>query len=229
MNILLIDDEVLELDQLEHLLKPHFPNHNFYRAHDPSEAYKIMATYTIQLALVDIHLPGGSGLDIAKRLKEDSNTTVIMVTAFQSFEYAQEALRIKVDNYITKPVVEKELVDMLRPFFHGRSYSEIVLQTLESIHQNYRKKITLLEIADDIHVNHAYLSRKFNSEVGISFPNYLNNYRIEAAKRMIEENTYHSIAQIAERCGFNGQHYFSTLFKKVVGMKPSEYKKETLL
>lgn len=225
MNILLVDDEVLELDQLEHLLRPHFPNHTFFRAHDASEAFKIIDQHAIQLALVDIHLPGGNGLDIAKRLKTNHHTTVIMVTAFQSFEYAQQALRIKVDNYITKPVVEAELLDILQPYFHDTAFSEIILQTLAYIQEHYRKKITLTDIAADIHVHHTYLSRKFNDEVGISFPVYLNNYRLEAAKRMIEENPHESIAQIADHCGFSGQHYFSALFKKIVGMTPSEYKK----
>lgn len=226
MNILLVDDEVLELDQLEHLLKPHFPNHHFFRAHDASEACKIIEQHSIQFALVDIHLPGGNGLNIAKQLKNEQQTTVIMVTAFQSFEYAQQALRLKVDNYITKPVVESELIEILQPYLHASSYSEIVLQTISYIHDNYRKKISLKDIANAIHVHHTYLSRKFNDEVGASFPIYLNNYRLEAAKRMIEEDANATIFNIADHCGFSGQHYFSALFKKVVGKTPSEYKKE---
>lgn len=225
MNILLIDDEKLELDQLEYLLKPHFPNYTFYRAGDASEALKIIEQQPIQLALVDIQLPGGNGLDLAKKLKENNYTKIIMVTAYQSFDYAQRALRIKVDNYITKPIVESELLEVLKPYMHGASYSKIVLQSMEQIHNNYANKVTLTDIAYEIHVNHAYLSRKFNEEVGVSFPDYLNNYRVEAAKRILEKDANKTIAQVADKCGFSGQHYFSALFKKRVGMTPSEYKK----
>lgn len=226
MNILLIDDEQLELDQLEYLLKPYFTNHHFFRANDASEALRIMADHKIHLALVDIQLPGKSGLDLAKQLKADEQTKVIMVTAFQSFEYAQQALRIKVDNYITKPIVEAELVEVIKPYVSDTTYSEMILQAIDIIHEKYQTKLTLTGIASEIHVNHAHLSRKFNDEVGESFPDYLNDYRIEVAKRMLQENMNLSIAYVAEQCGFSGQHYFSALFKKKIGKTPSEFKKE---
>lgn len=226
MNILLIDDEQLELDQLEYLLKPYFKNHHFFQASDASDALRIMANHKIHLALVDIQLPGKSGLELAKQLKETEQTKVIMVTAFQSFEYAQQALRIKVDNYITKPIVEAELVEVIKPYLNDTAYSEMILQAIDIIHDNYQSKLTLTDIASEIHVNHAHLSRKFNEEVGMSFPDYLNDYRIEIAKQMLQENTNLSIALVAEQCGFSGQHYFSALFKKKLRKTPREFKKE---
>ncbi|MGP4105949.1 response regulator transcription factor [Virgibacillus sp. L01] len=226
MNILIIDDEKLELDQLEYLLKPYFANHSFLRAQDASEALTIMKTKNIHLALVDIHLPGRSGLELAKKLKENEYTKIIMVTAYQSFDYAQQALRLKVDNYITKPIVESELIEIIRPYMNEATYSELILQTIDIIHENYGSKITLTDIAEQIHLNHAYLSRKFNDEVGMSFPDFLNHYRIEMAKRMLQDSQNNTIGDVAEKCGFSGQHYFSSLFKKKLGMTPSEFKKE---
>ncbi|WP_019375823.1 DNA-binding response regulator [Virgibacillus halodenitrificans] len=226
MNILLIDDEKLELEQLEYLLKPYFPNHTFLRAHDTSEALKIIDKTTIHLALVDIHLPGGSGLKLAEKLKSTTHSKVIIVTAYQSFDYAQQALRLRVDNFITKPVVEAELLDIVRPYINGASYSSIISQAIDLIHENYASRITLTDIASRIHVNHAYLSRKFNDELGVSFPDFLNQYRIEIAKQMLQSENSYTIAEVAERCGFSGQHYFSSLFKKKLGMTPSEFKKE---
>lgn len=226
MNILLIDDEKLELDQIEYILKPYFVNHNFYKAQDVSEALKIMETTNIHLALVDIQLPGRSGLELAKILKRNEYTVVIMVTAYQSFDYAQQALRLKVDNYITKPVVKSELLEVVRPYINESNYSELVINTIDYIYENYSSKVTLSSIADVIHVNPAYLSRIFNEEVGLSFSDFLNSYRIERAKRILIENENDSIAEIAERCGFNSQHYFSSLFKKTLGMTPSKYRKK---
>ncbi|MFD2830787.1 response regulator transcription factor [Corticicoccus populi] len=225
MNILLIDDEQLELDQLEYLLEPYLKNHQIFQANDVTEALNVLENHKIHLALVDIHLPGTSGLELAKQLKKSGNTKVIIVTAFQSFDYAQQALRIKVDNYITKPIVEAELIEVVMPYLKDVPYSPIILQVIDIIQERYHTKLTLNKIADEIHVNHAHLSRKFNDEVGISFPDYLNDYRIEAAKKLLRGNS--SIAIIAEECGFSGQHYFSVLFKKKVGKTPSEFKKES--
>lgn len=226
MNILLIDDEKLELEQIEYILRPYFINHNFYKAQDVSEALKIMETTNIHLALVDIQLPGRSGLELAKILKEKEYTTVIMVTAHQSFEYAQQAIRIKVDNYITKPVVESELLEVVRPYMNVTNYSELVIKAIDFIYENYSSKVSLSSIADFIHVNPAYLSRLFSEEVGMSFSDFLNDYRIERAKKVLKENEHYTIAEVAEKCGFNSQHYFSSLFRKTLGMTPSTYRRK---
>lgn len=226
MNVLLIDDEELELEQLEYILSPYLNNHSLFKARDASQALRIMSETNIHLALVDIRLPGKSGLELAEKLKEHDYTKVIIVTAFQSFEYAQRALRLKVDNFITKPIVEAELLKIVLPFIKETRYSELIVKCIDIIHEEYGTKITLTDIAKKIHVNHAYLSRKFNEEVGLSFPDFLNDYRIQAAQRMLQENLNESIGEVAEKCGFSGQHYFSSLFKRKIGKTPSEFKKE---
>ncbi|WP_217586204.1 response regulator [Lentibacillus saliphilus] len=227
MNILLVDDEQLELDQLQYILQPYFHMENFHKAQDASEALTYANDNPIHLALIDIHLPGKSGLELVKRLKKiQTNTKIVMVTAYQSFEYAQEAIRLHVENYITKPLVEAELISAIKPFIVNKSYSDMTRQVLDYIHNHYDSRLTLSEIAEAIHVNHAYLSRKFNEELNIGFPNYLNQYRIEMAKRMMDDAPFTPIAQIAENCGFSSQHYFSLLFKKELGISPSSYRKK---
>ncbi|WP_330949057.1 response regulator transcription factor [Virgibacillus sp. MG-45] len=226
MNILLVDDEKLELEQLEYLLQPYFHNQPIYKVQDVSEAMNIIKKNTIHLAFLDIQLPGRSGLELAEMLKKSSNTKVIMVTAFQSFEYAQQALRIQVEDYITKPIVESELIEIIQPYIPQTAYSDVISQAIELIHQDYGTKLTLTDIANQIHVSHAYLSRKFNEELQMSFPDYLNKFRIKMAKRMLEEKQHSSIAYVAENCGFSSQHYFSSLFKKEAGVTPREYRRK---
>ncbi|ASN06218.1 response regulator transcription factor [Virgibacillus necropolis] len=224
MNILLVDDEQLELEQLEYLLKPFFNFKSVYKAKDASRALDIVDKVAIQLAFVDIQLPGKSGLELAKQFKNDYQIKVIMVTAFQSFEYAHQALRMGVEDYITKPLIESELIEVIQPYLQQANLSDMVNQTLETIHNRFDERLTLGEIADDIHVNNAYLSRKFNEELNTNFASYLNNYRIEMAKRMLKESPRMNISQVSETCGFNSQHYFSSLFKKQTGLTPREFR-----
>ncbi|WP_257349934.1 response regulator transcription factor [Pseudalkalibacillus decolorationis] len=224
MNILLVDDEQLELEQLEYLLKPYFNLGSIYQAKDASRALDIVENVAIQLALVDIQMPGKSGLELARQFKNDYQIKVIMVTAYQSFEYAHQALRMGVEDYITKPLIESELIEAIQPYLQQANLSDMVNQTLETIHRRFGDRLTLGQIADDIHVNNAYLSRKFNEELNTNFASYLNTYRIEKAKRMLKESPKMNISQVSETCGFNSQHYFSSLFKKQTGLTPREFR-----
>ena len=228
MNILLVDDEQLELEQLEYLIQRRFPNWHFFKALDASQAMQIVKQHDIFLAFLDIQLPGKSGLELALELTRSYKMDIIMVTAFQNFEYAQASIRLGVVDYITKPVIEDELVAVLKKYERLGRYSEQIANALKIIHQEYSEKLTLNYLASKIHINSAYLSRKFHEEVGTGFSEYLNDYRLMQAQKMLIDYPDLSISTIAERCGFNSQHYFSQIFRKMTGQSPRDYRlKET--
>ena len=224
MNILLVDDEALELDQLEYIMKAHFPNWTFYKAQDASIALQVAEKNKISLAFLDIQMPGKNGLDLAKELKHKYEMGIIMVTAFQSFEYAQASLRIGVNDYLTKPIVESELLEILKKYGKWNSQSDYIQEVLLIIREEYQEKLSLSSVANRIHLNSTYLSRKFYEEIGIGFADYLNTYRLEIAKKLLTDHKEMSMAVIAEKAGFNSQHYFSAMFKKQFHITPSEYR-----
>jgi YesN/AraC family two-component response regulator len=224
MNILLVDDEILELDQLEYIMKPHFPNWVFYKAQDASIALQLAGKINISLAFLDIQMPGKSGLELAKELKKNYKMDIIMVTAYQSFEYAQTSLRIGVNDYLTKPIVENELLGLLEKYRKWISQNDSIQEVLRIIREEYYEKLSLSIVANRIHLNATYLSRKFFEEVGIGFADYLNAYRLEMAKKILLEHKEWSMAVVSEKAGFNSQHYFSSMFKKQNGVTPSEYR-----
>jgi len=228
MNILLVDDELLELEQLEYLIQKRFPNWRFFKALDASQAMQIVKQHDIFLAFLDIQLPGKSGLELAMELTRSYEMDIIMVTAFQNFEYAQASIRLGVVDYITKPVIEDELASVLKKYERLGRYSEQIANALKIIHQEYSDKLTLNYLASKIHINSAYLSRKFHEEVGAGFSEYLNDYRLMQAQKMLIDYPDLSISTISERCGFNSQHYFSQIFRKMTGQSPRDYRlKET--
>lgn len=92
------------------------------------------------------------------------------------------------------------------------------------IQNNYRKQLMLEEVADATNLSPAYLSTIFKKELGISFTDYLISCRMEKAKELLK-TTNDSILQIAEQTGYSDSRYFSKLFLKVVGLKPSVYRK----
>lgn len=223
MNILLVDDEPLELEQLEYLILKKFPTWKIFKAMDASMAISIVKQHDIFLAFLDIQMPGKSGLELAKELAQYS-MDIIMVTAFQNFEYAQTSIRLGVVDYITKPIIEEELMTVLSKYERVGRYSEQIVNALNIIHQEYSDKLTLNYLASKIHINPAYLSRKFHEEVGMGFSEYLNDYRLKEAQKMLVEQPDLSISTVSEKCGFNSQHYFSQIFRKVTGLSPRDYR-----
>ncbi|PWW25474.1 AraC family two component transcriptional regulator [Cytobacillus oceanisediminis] len=228
MNILLVDDEPIELEQLEYLIQKKFLNWKFFKAQDASQALQIIKQHDIFLAFLDIQLPGKSGLDLAMELSVKNDIDIIMVTAYQNFKYIQTSLRLGVIDYITKPVIEEELLSVLARYERISSYSEQIVKALQIIQKEYSEKLTLNYLASKIHINSAYLSRKFHEEVGMGFSEYLNEFRLKQAQKMLIESPDLSISAISEKCGFNSQHYFSQIFRKMTGQSPRDYRlKET--
>jgi two-component system, response regulator YesN len=228
MKILLVDDELLELEQLEYLLRNRFPTWDIYKAQDASQAMQIVKKHDIFLAFLDIQLPGKNGLELAKELKDSFTMDIIMVTAFQDFEYAKTSIKLGVVDYITKPIIEEELITVLGRYAQFGRYSDQIMNALQIIHEEYNEKLTLNYLASKIHINPAYLSRKFQEEVDMGFSEYLNDYRLKEAQKMLVDYPDLSINRISEKCGFNSQHYFSQIFRKVTGNTPRDFRiKET--
>ena len=90
--------------------------------------------------------------------------------------------------------------------------------------ENYMHRLTLSSISANVSLSSSYLCRVFKSEVGTSITSYLNNLRIRKAATMIKDNRL-SLKEISTMVGIDDQLYFSRLFKKCMGISPSEYGK----
>ncbi len=91
------------------------------------------------------------------------------------------------------------------------------------ISDHYMKPVRLSEVAELVHMNAAYFSTVFKKETGESFSDYVTARRMEAAKRLLRGSDL-PIGVIAEKVGYTETAYFSRLFTKVVGIKPSQYR-----
>ncbi|AZA91003.1 DNA-binding transcriptional regulator AraC [Chryseobacterium nakagawai] len=88
--------------------------------------------------------------------------------------------------------------------------------------------LNLLKLSDLIQINAHQLSYLLNTGFQENFFYFVNKYRVEHAKKMLTEGSFHklSILGIAFESGFNSKTAFNTIFKKMTGMTPSEFKKE---
>jgi two-component system response regulator YesN len=94
------------------------------------------------------------------------------------------------------------------------------------IQQYYQEQIKAHEVADFINITPNYFSTLFKQKTGKSFNEYVNQLRVEAAKRLLEETPF-NINEIAEKVGYSEYKYFVDVFKKMTGYTPSHYRNLT--
>lgn len=99
-----------------------------------------------------------------------------------------------------------------------------IRQAKEYVEKHYAEKILLEDIATIVDLNPVYFSALFKKETDTNFSDYLINIRMEHAKEMLIA-TNDTIAAIGDAVGYSDQKYFSQLFKKIVGVKPSIYRR----
>lgn len=104
------------------------------------------------------------------------------------------------------------------------AYSQAVNDALWYMKGNFNRNLTLTEVAESVHLNQDYFSRRFKKETGKKFSEYLLQLRMEAARMLLVE-TERSITDIARDVGFNNDSYFSVTYKKVYGENPNETRK----
>ena len=90
--------------------------------------------------------------------------------------------------------------------------------------ERFREQLTLDQISSELGLSPAYLSTIFKKETGITISQYITDFRIEEAKRLLV-TTNDPIARIAEMVGYHDAKYFSRIFKSTVGLKASEYRR----
>lgn len=90
------------------------------------------------------------------------------------------------------------------------------------IHEHYREKLTLSDIAEYLKISPGYLSTSFSNYMNQTVSDYIARVKIEHAKELIDSGQY-LIYEIANQLGFENAYYFSKVFKKVTGMSPKNY------
>lgn len=106
-------------------------------------------------------------------------------------------------------------------------YSYLIRKCIEFIKNNYQKNVTLSEAALAVDVSNSYLSLLFKQETGINFSNYITNYRIEEAKKLLA-STNLKIYEIANKVGFESPYYFSKVFKDIMGCTCKDFKNRNI-
>lgn len=110
LKALIVDDEINSRLYLAALMQAHYPEIELIMAENPADAIAIIAHTTVQVIMLDVEMPGMTGLEMLKQLRQTiNNTPVIFVSGYKRPEFIQSAMRLNAIDYLDKPVDPYEL------------------------------------------------------------------------------------------------------------------------
>ena len=106
---------------------------------------------------------------------------------------------------------------------YATRYGNLVKTIIDMIDSRYMEDLTLLAIAEAVYMTQNYICLIFKRETGMTINAYLTRVRLQKACRLLDESKL-KVWQIAEQVGYENAHYFSTVFKKAMGVQPQQYR-----
>lgn len=206
------------------------------------EGLEAAQRYNPSLIITDIKMPKMDGIEMLRKLRElGNNAYVIILTAYDSFEYAQNALRLGAVDYLLKPFHDGDLEKAIRsleekhhleqeqptplpaPSIKKGDTSKYVQNAIAYIESHYADPaLSISVIAQMLNISEGHLSHTFKKETDSTLLAYLTRFRIHKAMELLQDCRV-KVYEVAEQVGYRDIAYFSSTFKKMVGVSPSEY------
>lgn len=204
-----------------------------------AEALEKAAEVQPDLIVTDIKMPVMDGIEMLTALRRKGDRTpVIILTAYDAFDYVRSALRLGAVDYLLKPFhdgdLEKAVELALRKLpapdaapgvstAKKGAKSKYVQETVNYIASRFNDPdISVGSIAAYLNISEGHLSHIFKKETGCTILSYLTKYRIQQAMLLLQDCRI-KVYEVAQKVGYRDIAYFSSTFKKQTGMSPSEY------
>ncbi|WP_168735380.1 response regulator transcription factor [Cohnella fermenti] len=240
MNILLVEDEPKIRQGLRAIIEDVIKSElRIMEADNGRAAFELFRTAErTDLVITDIRMKEMDGLELLRRIKqEQKETPIVVVSGHDEFEYAREALRYGVVDYLLKPIERVELAKVIaRIQAEGKEAAPagdesaepdkerlVIRKVKELIQQSLGLDISLQFLAERVYLHPKYLSETFKRETGQNLSDYVTERRIAKAKQLLTGTTL-KVAEVAAMCGIPNHKYFASLFKQHTGATPTEYR-----
>ncbi|MDD6647156.1 MAG: helix-turn-helix domain-containing protein [Firmicutes bacterium] len=240
LRVLLVDDEIMIREGFKKLFD--WEAHGCIVAGEAADGMEALAkidTLNPDIVIMDINIPILNGLKVIKmsRIKHP-DTAFIIVSGYDDFSYCREALRLKITDYILKPVNYEEFgtcIDNLKISMYQENVSQepeeqderIINSITRFMQEHLAEEMSLSVLAEEFHMNPQYISQLFKNEIGVGFLAYLTSIRMEKAKKLLLSTSL-SIGEVAEQSGYGDYRVFTKVFKKSEGITPSQYRRDFL-
>jgi signal transduction histidine kinase/DNA-binding response OmpR family regulator len=248
-TILIVDDQVDIQWHIKNLLEKEY---QILTANNGKEALTILQNEKVDLAIVDIMMPIMDGYELLKIIRSQNfDFPIIFLTALSDLSKQSSALRMGVDDYLTKPFQELELKSRIRNLITRYETRNILRmnpdfsldiptnpgEPLVSFDQKWMAKLekTILEnlkhpdftiqmLAEQLNVSKRNLYYKIEAYTGMTPNQFLTEIRLLEARKLLENRVYETVAEVCYAVGFTTTRYFSKLFNERFGKFPSDYK-----
>lgn len=250
-TILIVDDEPRTREGIRKTLEGWSAGRNEIRtAASGVEAAAWLREQTADLLITDVRMPEFSGLSLVEAVQQfPSKPVVLIMSGHADFQYAQQAIKLGVVDYLLKPIEKEQLIQTVEKALQLRDQQRRI-QTMQKlvdpklldakergdqrlnpqiseavayVEAHLSEHVTLREIADMLHLNSSYFSVLFKEQIGINFSEFLTRTRIQRAKEMLVQTAL-PISEIAEQVGYQTDKYFIKVFKSLEGLSPSKYR-----
>ena len=240
LQVVLVDDEIMIREGFKRLFD--WAAHDCEvvgEAADGMEALAQIDHLQPDIVIMDINIPIINGLKVIQTSRmRYPDMAFIIVSGYDDFSYCREALRMRITDYILKPVNYEEFgscIDRLKiALYENRKTEEqdaqeerTITGIIRYLQEHLDKEISLNILADEFHLSSQYISQLFKSEIGVNFLAYLTSIRMERAKKLLLATSF-SIGEISEKCGYADYRVFTKAFKKEEGSTPSQYRRNFL-
>lgn len=223
-SVLLVDDEPQILTILSGFLKEE--NWDVFLANNGQEALQMLLAHRIDVAVVDLRMPGLSGFDVLEQAYYQGVTThVFILTAFGSVPDAVKAMQLGAVDYILKPVQKDLFIEKIKSQIEKRITSIHVLTERMVAYvtaQSIDSELTMTKLLSKFHISKSYACKLFG-ELGTSFTEVLTHARIDRAKQLMVD-TEEPLYVIAGMCGFKNAQRLSEAFNRHEGCSPSKFR-----
>jgi len=209
-------------------------------AEDGEAGLTMALTHRPDVILTDIRMPRMDGLKMLRAIKQEGLQAVcIVLSAYDDFSYAVEAMRYGVMDYLLKPPDDARLAEVLREA--ARRLDESAAETPplrpeeenagnlylkkadEYLEKHYAEDIRLTDVAESLFISDAYLGRLYVRYYRKKFTDVLAQLRIRKAIPLLRDPRY-KIYQVAQMVGYRNQQYFGSVFRKLMGLSPYQFR-----
>ena len=232
-TVLVVDDEPGILDLHARIVQSHGPGCRVLRARNGQEALDVMERERPDLVLLDLMMPGMSGVEVLEAMRERELTRdvpVIVLTAQtltgQDMARLQKGVAAVMGKglFSAAEVLAQVEAALVRSKRLGSEAQRVVRQAMAYIHEHYMEPVSREELAHRVDLSVRHLNRCFHEETGVAIMTYLNRYRIQQAKGLLEKGS-HTVAQVAMAVGFSDSSHFIRVFRQEVGVSPGAYQR----
>ena len=244
--VLIVEDEMFEQEFLKSVvLEELSAEDTLLTCESGVDAVHLAKEHLPNIIIMDVMIPEMDGLSAIEEIRKFlPNACIIVLSACSDFSYAQKAIKLRIFEYLLKPVKPTVFRQTFRKMMDSAPASHVLIEdklqekntepkeyrqtfieeSVKYIKEHFREKLTLEMVAAKAFMNPKYFSHVFKKDMGVAFTEYVINLKIQYACRLLETTNYPAY-RISIECGFSDPSYLNRVFCAKMNMTPNTYRK----